>query len=66
MCFNDHALINATNTKGETKETCVANACPTGTKVHLNNNGVKFCVPCKMTNCNSCVDLKTLETNEEG
>lgn len=64
MCIDDHSLLNFTDVNGEEKEACVKNFCPQGTKKVTNLNGLTFCKPCEISQCNRCIDVKVKDSKD--
>ena len=54
LCFDGHALVNVTDTKGNTSPQCLKDYCPSGYKKFVNNNGFMYCEPCGIDNCAEC------------
>ena len=57
LCLDNFNLVNMTLSNNEKKEVCLSQFCPPGNTLITLYNGVNFCKPCSIQNCNSCGSL---------
>ena len=58
MCMDGFTLVNVTDSQNTTAPQCLQDICGYGKMVVKNWNGISYCKPCGITNCNDCGMVK--------
>jgi len=58
MCIDGFALQNLTTAAGQVKSMCMYDFCPVGHYLSKSFNGIAYCTPCSVKNCNTCGRLE--------